>query len=107
MTTARVGDISHNYSDCCGCPGCCHDVQGPAISGSHDSFLNGRAVLRANGMDNGVHCCCCGANNWRTMQGSSDVYLNGLPEVRLFDKTRHCGGIGQIETSSEDTNMNY
>jgi len=107
MTVARLGDISHNPSDCHSCPACCHDVKGPAITGSPDVFLNGRGVLRAQGIDQGIHCCCCGANQWQTLQGSSDIYLDGLPLVRLMDQTKHCGGIGFIETSSEDTNSNY
>jgi len=107
MTVARLTDISHNPSDCHSCPGCCHDVKGPAITGSPDTILNGKPVLRAAGADQGIHCCCCGSNSWMTLAGSGDIYLNGLPLVRLMDPTQHCGGIGFIETSSEDTNSNY
>ena len=107
MTVARLGDLSHNPRDCHSCPGCCHDVIGPAITGSPDTNLNGRPVLRATHFDGGIHCCCCGPNTWRTLCGSGDIYLNGTQLARLFDCTQHCGGIGKIVTSSSDTNTNY
>jgi len=107
MTVAREQDISHCPDDCHSCPACCHDVNGPAQTGSGDVKLNGRGVLRSAGIDQGTHCCCCSSNEWKTMQGSSDIYLDGVPLVRLMDKTQHCGGIGQVETSSPDTNSNY
>ena len=106
MTVARVGDISFCGACCHGCPACCHPVSGPAVSGSPDTYLNGRAVLRAPG-DPGVHCCCCSSNTWQTLCGSPDTYLNGIPVARQGDCTAHCGGIGSIITSSPDTNLNY
>jgi len=39
---------------------------------------------------------CCGTNQWKAMQGSVTVYINGKPAVRMGDKTRHCGGIGTV-----------
>jgi len=108
MTIARLGD-NHFCPECChGCSGCCHAVIGPSIKGSEDSYLNGRPILRADGVDNGIHCCCCGPNTWITDQGSPDSFINGHRIVRHLDQTISCGGIGWIiSESSPDSNLNY
>jgi len=107
MTIARLSDISFCPACCHSCPACCHVVQGPAITGSEDAYLNGRPILRAQGRDQGIHCCCCGPNMWWTLQGSEDSFVDGLPIVRHDDTTRHCGGLGWMITSSDDSNVNY
>ena len=107
MTIARVTDLSFCPACCHSCPACCHSVIGPALSGSPDTEVNGLKVLRGQMADDGVHCCCCGSNTWKTQCGSDDIYVNGLPIVRNADCTIHCGGGGNIMTYSSDTNTNY
>jgi len=97
---ARMTDISLNPADVHGCNGCPHGVQGPALSGSSNTIVAGQALLRARGADNGVHAGCCGPNIWVTMQGSTKVYCNDLPVVRVGDATTHCGGVGSIITGA-------
>jgi len=107
MTIARLTDFSFCPACCHSCPACCHAVKGPAIQGSVDSYLNGKNILIADGVHQGVHCCCCGPNMWWTMNGSEDSFLNGHAIVRHGDLTRHCGGIGWMIESSDDSNVNY
>ncbi len=95
----RMTDISFNPADVHGCPVCPHPVQGPAMTGSEDTLIEGQAVLRASGRDAGVHAACCGPNSWVTSAGSSTVYVNDLPVVRLGDLTIHCGGGGTMISS--------
>lgn len=104
--TSRLTDIHVNPSDCHGCPGCCHPVSGPAITGSPDVFTNNLPTLRKNFTDVGVHCCCCGPNIWGTMMGSPDVFANGQGIVRLGDTNWCCGGSGIMVTSSVDVFIN-
>ena len=93
---ARRTDISMNPADTHGNICCAHSVQGPAVSGSNNVIVAGQALLRAQGTDNGVHSGCCGPNTWVTVQGSSTVFVNDIPAVRLGDMTKHCGGAGSI-----------
>lgn len=72
-----------------------HPVQGPAISGDSGVFANGKPVLTVS-KGKGIHAACCGPNKWETKQGSSVVYVNGSPLVRLGDSTKHCGGPGKM-----------
>lgn len=96
----RVGDKARCPNDSHGNDCCSHDVQGPAIQGSPDVFINGKPVLRIG--DPGVHSACCGPNTWKTAEGSPTVFINGIPAVRLNDKTVHCGGIGKMIEASPD-----
>ncbi|HEY0988262.1 MAG TPA: PAAR domain-containing protein, partial [Kofleriaceae bacterium] len=80
--------------DAHGCPACPHPGVGPAIAGSPDVNTNRRPAFRFD--DPGIHMACCGTNQWKAMQGSVTVYINGKPAVRIGDKTRHCGGIGTV-----------
>ncbi len=102
----RRTDIHYNPSDSCGCGACPHAVSGPAITGSPNVFANNLGGLRANGIDIGVHCCCCGPNIWGTMQGSPNVFLNNYPFVRLNDITWCCGGTGSMITCSPNVIIN-
>lgn len=94
----RVGDHALNPSDEHGCPACAHSVEGPAISGSPDVFVNGRAILRVG--DPGEHSACCGPNVWKARDGSSGVFVNGKRLHRLGDTTEHCGGEGALVEGS-------
>jgi len=97
---ARQTDISMNPADSHGCLGCPHGVSGPAVTGSTNVIIEGQPQLRAAGMDRGVHAACCGPNSWSTLQGSSTVFVNDIPAVRLGDTTKHCGGVGSIITGA-------
>ena len=99
---ARRTDISMCPGDSHGNICCAHSVKGPAISGSPDVLVAGEAQLRATGVDNGVHSGCCGPNTWVTLQGSTSVFVNDLPAVRLGDATTHCGGSGSIITGANN-----
>ncbi len=97
---ARQTDISMNPADSHGCLVCPHSVSGPAVTGSADVIVEGQPQLRASGRDRGVHAACCGPNSWATLQGSSSVFVNDIPAVRLGDATKHCGGVGSIITGA-------
>lgn len=101
----RQSDISMNPADAHGCLVCPHPVSGPAVTGSGDVMIEGSPALRAQGIDSGVHAACCGPNSWVTMQGSSTVYINDLPVVRLGDTTIHCGGVGTMISSCGTVNV--
>lgn len=96
----RLGDKAQCPADAHGCPGCAHSVIGPAVSGSPDVFVNGRAALRVG--DPGVHAACCGPNTWKAAKGSGTVFVNGKPFHRMGDTTTHCGGTGQLIEGSPD-----
>lgn len=98
---ARRTDISMNPSDSHGAPCCSHGVEGPAQTGSANVFVEGQPLLRARGVDNGVHSGCCGPNTWVTMQGSTSVTVNDIPVVRVGDATTHCGGTGSLITGAQ------
>jgi len=96
---ARVGDKAHCPSDGHGKDCCSHSVEGPAVKGSPNVFINNRQTMRLN--DPGVHSSCCGSNTWKTASGASTVFINNRKAVRIEDKTIHCGGSGKmIEGSS-------
>ena len=101
-SAARQDDISLNPADAHGCLVCPHSVSGPAVTGSEDVIVAGSPQLRATARDQGVHAACCGPNTWVTLQGSSTVFVNDIPAVRLGDATTHCGGIGSIITGASN-----
>ncbi len=101
----RMNDISMNPADAHGCNGCPHTASGPALTGSSNCVVEGQPVLRASGNDSGVHAACCGPNSWVTMQGSSSVFVNDLPVVRMGDSTVHCGGVGTMISSCGTVNV--
>jgi uncharacterized Zn-binding protein involved in type VI secretion len=68
------------------------------MRGSPDVNVNRRPALRVD--DPGVHAACCGANTWTATQGSSTVFINGKGAHRMGDRTRHCGGAGQLVEGS-------
>lgn len=86
----RVGDDAYCPAESHG--GSSREVQGPAVKGSPNVFINGIPVLRVG--DTGVHQAktCSGPNTWVNIEGSSKVFINNIPAVRLGDRTRHCGG---------------
>ncbi len=94
----RLGDKSSCPSDSHGCKGCSHSVEGPAVQGSGDVFVNSLPILREGDM--GVHSSCCGPNTWQADQGSATVFANGMPVHRLGDATKHCGGDGNLVQGS-------
>jgi uncharacterized Zn-binding protein involved in type VI secretion len=96
----RVGDNALCPKDSHGKKCCSHKVSGPAVSGSSDVSINGRAALRTG--DPGKHSGCCGSKTWKAASGSSTVLVNGIPLVRLGDVTQHCGGKGKMIEASSD-----
>jgi uncharacterized Zn-binding protein involved in type VI secretion len=96
----RLGDKSQVPADAHGCLACPHPAIGPAVGGSPDVKINGRAALRVG--DPGVHAACCGPNTWQAVQGSSTVFVNGKPAHRLGDTDQHCGGVGKMIEGSAD-----
>jgi uncharacterized Zn-binding protein involved in type VI secretion len=96
----RLGDKSKAPVDAHGCPGCPHDVSGPAVTGSPDVFVNHKPALRVT--DQGIHTACCGPNMWVAMIGSGTVFINNLPAHREGDMDMHCGGPGQLSEGSSD-----
>lgn len=100
---SRVGDKAQCVGDAHGCPGCPHPTQGPAIVGSPNVVTNNKPAFRQN--DIGIHAACCGTNMWQAVQGSSTVFINKQPAVRFGDKTKHCGGNGQMIEGSPNVNI--
>ncbi len=97
---ARLGDKAQVKADAHGCPACPHPGVGPIVVGSADVFTNGKPQGRQD--DLGIHAICCGPNNFQIAKGSPTVYVNGKPAARMQDKTKHCGGSGQIIEGSPD-----
>lgn len=97
---SRMGDKANCPSDSHGNICCPHDVTGPAVTGSPDTFINKHAALRLT--DTGQHSSCCGSNTWECVAGSGSVFINGLPAVRKGDATKHCGGDGKMIEGSGD-----
>ena len=89
---SRIGDKSQAPVDAHGCPSCPHPVIGPAITGSHNVFTNGRFAVRTT--DKGLHAACCTLNTWFAVTGSATVTINMLFAHRVGDKDMHCGGVG-------------
>lgn len=71
---------------------------GPAVTGSPNIDVNGKAALRVP--DRGIHFLCTSSNKWRAVEGSATVEINGKPAVRKGDQTLHCGGVGNMITGS-------
>jgi uncharacterized Zn-binding protein involved in type VI secretion len=94
----RFGDKALVPADAHGCPACPHPAQGPAIAGSPDVMVNGKAALRIG--DAGIHVACCGPNMWKASVGSGTVFINNIPAHRLGDMTAHCGGVGTLIAGS-------
>jgi uncharacterized Zn-binding protein involved in type VI secretion len=97
---ARLGDKAQVDQDAHGCPSCPHPGVGPIVAASADVFTNGKPQGRQD--DLGIHALCCGPNNYQIAKGSPTVYVNGKPAARMQDKTKHCGGSGQIIEGSPD-----
>lgn len=99
---ARLNDKGKCMADAHGCPACPHSVQGPIIAASGDVFINKKPAARVG--DTGVHAVCCGPNTFEIKMGSSTVFINGKKAARKGDMTKHCGGIGSIDTGSDNVN---
>jgi uncharacterized Zn-binding protein involved in type VI secretion len=84
---------------------CCHhkNAEGPATVGSPDVNIDGKPALRQG--DTGKHSHCCGKGEWTAMGGSTTVKINGKPAIREQDPTQHCGGVGQIISSTKKVNI--
>lgn len=91
-------DLSNTAADAHGCPACPHPALGPGIEGSPNVEVNCLPALRVD--DHGVHVACCGPNNWKAIQGSATVLINGKSAHRMGDQAQHCGGIGTLITAS-------
>ncbi|MBL6974949.1 MAG: PAAR domain-containing protein [Deltaproteobacteria bacterium] len=100
---ARVGDKSQCPSDGHGCPGCAHNVIGPAVAGSPDVQINGMPAVRVG--DPGIHAACCGPNTWTATAGSATVFINGKAAHRQNDVDAHCGGVGKMIEGSPDVTI--
>jgi uncharacterized Zn-binding protein involved in type VI secretion len=85
----RIGDRAQSEPHAHGCPACPHTGVGPAVTGSHNVFVNNRPALRVH--DSGVAAACCGSNLWRAVQGTSSVLINDRQAHRKGDGTEHCG----------------
>jgi uncharacterized Zn-binding protein involved in type VI secretion len=97
----RLGDNSLAMADNHGCPACPHQVLGPAIAGSPNVRVNGRAALRVG--DTGVHTVCCGPNQWTAQLGSVNVFINGKGAHRQGDAVTHCWNtLGHLTSGSPD-----
>ena len=100
---ARVGDKSQCPSDGHGCPGCAHNVIGPAVAGSPDVQITGMPAVRVG--DPGIHAACCGPNTWTATAGSATVFINGKAAHRQNDVDAHCGGVGKMIEGSPDVTI--
>ncbi len=99
----RLGDKSEAKKDAHGCPACPHNVNGPAVQGSPDVFVNNMPALRIG--DKGIHTACCGPNIWAAAEGSGTVFINNIPAHRKGDKDIHCGGDGELTEGSADVEV--
>ena len=104
MNAVRLGDLAMITGDAHGCLACPHVCVGPTIDGSNDVFINSLNAIRKG--DPGIHAACCGPNNFKTNQGSPNVFVNGKPLVRMNDQTKHCGGMGKMINGSPNVFVN-
>lgn len=63
-------------------------------------MTNSRPAFRKD--DTGIHAACCNQNTWKAVQGSATVFINNKEAVRLGDKTKHCGGSGNMIEGSNN-----
>ena len=83
VSCMRLGDNSAGH----GCFG-----PTPAISGSHNVFINSRASVRQTDQFE-THCCVICHSDRRAASGSSKVFVNSLPIFRIGDSIS-CGDVG-------------
>lgn len=74
----------------------------PTITASEDVFVNGRGAHRKTDAL-AVHCCGLSCHGGTTVQGSPNVFVNGLPIARITDKV-DCGSV--LLTGSENVFAN-
>ena len=67
-------------------------VTGKIINGSPNVKVNLFGAVRVT--DSFFHSACSGSNRFTCIMGSSSVFVNLKPVVRMGDQTQHCGGIG-------------
>ncbi|MFN0250339.1 MAG: PAAR domain-containing protein [Kofleriaceae bacterium] len=91
---ARLGDKANVPADAHGCPLCPHPCTGPAITGSTDVLTNSLPAFRKD--DTGLHAACCNTNMFQATKGSGTVFINNKEAMRQGDKTKHCGGNGNM-----------
>jgi uncharacterized Zn-binding protein involved in type VI secretion len=92
---ARLGDLHEGICDhgqlCCP-----HKVAGKIVSGSGNTYANGRPIARLN--DEVEHNCPhCGTGNISSASGT--VKVNGMGAARLGDTVTYPGGNGKITTA--------
>ena len=100
----RLSDLALVLGDGHGCLLCSHICTGPIIDASNNVMINSLGAARKN--DPGIHSSCCGPNTYKTAEGSSNVFVNGKPLVRMGDKTKHCGGDGKMIMGSPNVFCN-
>jgi uncharacterized Zn-binding protein involved in type VI secretion len=89
----RKGDIGSGHA--------CHFPPTPAIGGSPDVYVNGRALMRV-GDPYVPHPCAVGhapPHPRNLAKGSSSVFVNGIPAGRKGDAI-NCGGEAQTASSN-------
>ncbi len=76
---------------CKKCSRCAHPVQGPAVKGASNTFVDKMPALRIG--DEGVHDkqTCCGPNKWKAVQNVQDrqVFIEGKAAFCVGDISLH------------------
>ncbi|MDR0474572.1 MAG: PAAR domain-containing protein [Treponema sp.] len=94
-----VARLNDQHSGICdhGAPCCPHNVSGPIVSGSGNTFANGRPAARLG--DSVTHNCPhCGTGYISSASGT--VIVNGKGVARLGDAVTYPGGSGNIVSAS-------
>lgn len=63
-------------------------VVGQYTSGSPNTFVNNRALVRVG--DPGVHVACCGPNTFTAKSGAPKTFCNDKAVNRGQDESLHC-----------------
>lgn len=95
---ARVGDLHKgtcNHGMLC-CP---HDVIGPIIGGSSDTYVNSKPQARVG---DAVRHNCPHCGTGQIVEGSSTVFVNGKRVARIGDRVKYPGGSGIIIEGSDN-----
>lgn len=90
----RIGDKTHGW---CTAHKNTIEVDGVVISGSEDSYVNGRAIARIG--DKVMSNC---GHEGIIISGQPDAYINGRPHARIGDRFEGTYS-GIIISASEDT----
>jgi uncharacterized Zn-binding protein involved in type VI secretion len=96
FAAGRRGDRSIVEGKTCGV--CGKPEIGPAVDGSENVLINGRAAVRVN--DRGEHTEGCGPGAWEAKVGAPAVLVNQRNAHRRGDGARHCCGQGALMEGS-------